>query len=135
MRSMKPDKAVRVEEISEGQAIVRQDDQGHEAFVVARGILKVVRSNGGDETLLAQLGPGAMFGEMALLSGGRRTADVVAVDFCQLQVLERRDFNLFTARHPALRAAVSDMARERSEMNKAHQPDASEPAAPLVARG
>jgi CPA2 family monovalent cation:H+ antiporter-2 len=64
-----------------------------------------------------RLEPGAFFGEMALLSGGRRTADVVAVDFCAFLVLERRDFNIFMSRHPALRAAVSNMARERAEMN------------------
>jgi CPA2 family monovalent cation:H+ antiporter-2 len=58
---------------------------------------------------------------MALLTGGRRTADVVAVDFCQFLVLERRDFNIFMSRHPALRSAVSDLARERSEMNVARQ--------------
>jgi CPA2 family monovalent cation:H+ antiporter-2 len=58
---------------------------------------------------------------MALLSGGRRTADVIAVDFCQFLVLERRDFNTFTARHPTLRTAVSDMARERAEMNVLRQ--------------
>ena len=58
---------------------------------------------------------------MALLSGGRRTADVVAVDFCQFFVLERRDFNMFTAKHPVLRQAVSEMARERTEMNVMRQ--------------
>ena len=60
---------------------------------------------------------GAFFGEMALLSGGLRTADVIAVDFCQFLKLDRRDFNIFMARHPRLRAAVSDMARERKKMN------------------
>ena len=48
---------------------------------------------------------------MALLSGasGAR-ADVIAVDFCEFLVLERRDFNQFMARHPELRAAVDKMA-------------------------
>lgn len=54
---------------------------------------------------------------MALLTGGRRTADVIAIDFCEFLVLERRDFNVFMSRHPALRTAVSNMARERTEMN------------------
>ena len=65
----------------------------------------------------AGLEAGAFFGEMALLSGGLRTADVIAVDFCQFLKLDRRDFNIFMARHPRLRAAVSDMARERKKMN------------------
>jgi len=56
---------------------------------------------------------------MALLSGGRRTADVTAVDFCQLLTLERRDFNQFTARHPEVRKAVNEMADRRRAMNLA----------------
>ena len=65
------------------------------------------------------LAPGDFFGEMALLSGGRRNGDVVAVDFCRFLVLERRDFNQFTARHPALRAAITSVAEERRSMNLA----------------
>jgi CPA2 family monovalent cation:H+ antiporter-2 len=54
---------------------------------------------------------------MALLSGERRTADVTAVDFCQLLVLERRDFNQFMSRHPELREAVNEMADRRKALN------------------
>ena len=42
--------------------------------------------------MLAELGPGAVFGEIALLDGGPRTADVAAVTNCTLLVFERRDF-------------------------------------------
>ena len=42
--------AIRVEEISGGNEIVRQGDVGSEAFVVARGLLRVVRHEGADET-------------------------------------------------------------------------------------
>jgi CPA2 family monovalent cation:H+ antiporter-2 len=67
-----------------------------------------------------RLEAGSFFGEMALLSGSRRTADIIAVDFCEFLVLERRDFNQFMARHPNLRAAVDKMARERLEDNQAY---------------
>ena len=65
-----------------------------------------------------RLGPGAFFGEMALLSGERRTADVIAVDFCQFLVLDRRDFQLFVSRHPQLRARLHELAQERAAMNR-----------------
>ena len=55
---------------------------------------------------------------MALLDGGRRNADVTAVDYCEFLVLGRRDFAQFMSRHPKLRAAVADMARKRREMNQ-----------------
>jgi CPA2 family monovalent cation:H+ antiporter-2 len=62
---------------------------------------------------------------MALLTGERRTADVIAVDFCQFLVLDQRDFNQFMARHPALRAAVAGIAEERRTMNLAPPVDES----------
>ena len=95
-----------------GERVVRKGDRGDGMYFISSGAVEV-RVGGGPVALEA----GAFFGEMALLSGGRRTADVIAIDFCQFLVLERRDFNMFSARHPALRAAVSEMARERTEMN------------------
>ena len=110
-----------------GERVVRKGDRGDGMYFISSGAVEV-RVNGGPVALEA----GSFFGEMALLSGGRRTADVIAIDFCQFLVLERRDFNMFTARHPALRDAVSEMARERTEMNvmrakRASQPEQHEP--------
>ncbi|ATU92508.1 cation:proton antiporter [Phyllobacterium zundukense] len=95
-----------------GQRVVRVGDRGDGMYFISSGAVEVQLD---DENI--PLEAGAFFGEMALLSGGRRTADVVAVDFCEFLVLERRDFHVFMSRHPALRAAVSNMARERTEMN------------------
>jgi len=101
---------------SPGDRVIRTGDRGDSMFFIASGAVEVQLEE--DEI---PLGAGAFFGEMALLTGARRTADVVAVDFCQLFVLERRDFNLFMSRHPQLRAAVSRMARERQESNVSRQ--------------
>jgi monovalent cation:H+ antiporter-2, CPA2 family len=65
-----------------------------------------------------RLEAGTLFGEMALLSGKRRSADVTAIDYCQFLVLDRRDFNRFTASHPALRTAFIDMANQRLRSNQ-----------------
>jgi CPA2 family monovalent cation:H+ antiporter-2 len=101
---------------SPGDRVLRVGDRGDGMYFIASGAVEVHLENGN-----VRLSAGSFFGEMALLTGGRRTADVVAVDFCQFLVLERRDFNIFMSRHPALRSAVSDLARERSEMNVARQ--------------
>ncbi|MBB3542574.1 MULTISPECIES: cation:proton antiporter [unclassified Rhizobium] len=99
-----------------GERVIRKGDRGDGLYFLSSGAVEVQLPDGP-----IPLEPGAFFGEMALLSGGRRTADVVAVDFCQFLVLERRDFNMFTAKHPILRQAVSEMARERTEMNVMRQ--------------
>jgi monovalent cation:proton antiporter-2 (CPA2) family protein len=101
---------------SPGERVIRRGDRGDGMFFISSGAVEVRLASGA-----VRLEPGAFFGEMALLSGGRRSADVTAVDFCQFQVLERRDFNMFMSRHPNLRAAVSDMARQRTEMNVMRQ--------------
>jgi CPA2 family monovalent cation:H+ antiporter-2 len=104
-----------------GDRVIRVGDRGDGMYFISAGAVQVqVEDNE------IELGAGSFFGEMALLSGARRTADVVAVDFCQFLVLERRDFNMFMSRHPQLRAAVSTMAEQRRESNASRQrPDQS----------
>lgn len=112
-------KAVRVEEISGGNEIVRQGDVGSEAFVVARGVLRVVRREGGDESLLAQLGPGAIFGEMALISEAPRSASVIALEPAQLLVLDRSELERAAMHEKALAQELSAFCRARMEANLA----------------
>jgi cAMP-dependent protein kinase regulator len=109
--------AIRVEEISGDNEIVRQGDVGGEAFVVARGLLRVVRREGGDETLLAQLGPGAMFGEMALISDSPRSASVIAREAAQLLVLDRSELERAAAQAPGLGQELSAFCRTRMQAN------------------
>jgi cAMP-dependent protein kinase regulator len=109
--------AVRVEEVSEGHEIVRQGDGGSEAFVVARGALKVVRREGADETLLAQLGPGAIFGEMALISESPRSASVIALEPTQLLVLARDELERAAEDAPELSAQLSAFCHGRMRAN------------------
>jgi monovalent cation:H+ antiporter-2, CPA2 family len=99
---------------SPGERVVRVGERGDAMYFVVSG--KVEVKVGG--TALP-LGAGSFFGEMALLTGGPRTADVTAVDYCNFLVLSLRDFRLFMSRHPAVRAAVQAMAEERLAMNRA----------------
>ena len=103
---------VRPKVASPGERVIRVGDRGDGMYFISSGAVEVQLE---DEPVRLQAG--SFFGEMALLSGGRRTADVIAVDFCQFLVLERRDFNVFMSKHPALRTAVSDMAKKRKAMN------------------
>jgi hypothetical protein len=65
-----------------GERLVRQGDAGDELFVLLDGVLAVDH----DGTELGQLGPGAVFGERAVLEGGRRTSTLTAVTPCKLAV-------------------------------------------------
>jgi monovalent cation:H+ antiporter-2, CPA2 family len=105
----------RPQSASPGERVIRTGERADGMYFVTSGAVEV-RVGGRAIPLEA----GSFFGEMALLSGSRRSADVIAVDFCEFLVLERRDFSQFMARHPKLRAAVDKMARERLEANRAH---------------
>ena len=58
----------------QGQAIVQQGDEGRELFLILDGTIDVEVD--GDE--VAEIGPGALLGELALLEGGKRTATLWA---------------------------------------------------------
>jgi CRP-like cAMP-binding protein len=79
--------------VARGKTIFAKGDVGTSLFAILEGQAKVVSfSVQGKNAVLNFLGPGDIFGEIALLDGGERTADVTAVTNCRLMVIERRDF-------------------------------------------
>ena len=71
--------AVAVFHFDEGQALMREGDEANAFFVVARGAVSVFASGArGRRRRIATIGPGEPVGEMALVDGGRRSADVIA---------------------------------------------------------
>jgi len=79
--------------IPRGTSIVAKGDPGSSLFVICQGTVKIsVPSADGHDAVFNLIGKGEVFGEIALLDGRPRTADVVAVTDCELFVIERRDF-------------------------------------------
>ena len=66
--------AGRARSFGPGERVLRQGDPGLECFVILEGTALVVR----DGREIARLGPGTFFGEVAMLDGRSRTADVIA---------------------------------------------------------
>jgi N-acyl-L-homoserine lactone synthetase len=85
-----------------GDTIIQVGDEGNEAFIVVDGTVGIRRSDldGAAPAIVQELGPGELFGEIALLTMGRRTADVIAQSDVTLMVLERRAFEDQVARNP-----------------------------------
>ena len=72
---------VRRRRYSPGETIVRQGDAAADFYVIRRGQFSVVEEKrDGGESVIAMLGPGATFGELALLEGTPRVATVRAMD-------------------------------------------------------
>jgi CRP/FNR family cyclic AMP-dependent transcriptional regulator len=76
-----------------GASIFVQDDPGTSMMLVRSGTVRIgYPTPEGRTFLLAELGPGSVFGEIALLDGGPRSADATAATDCTLWAFERRDF-------------------------------------------
>ena len=85
-----------------GQELFHKGDRGSQVFVILSGRLKVMTTSPeGDDIMFGLMDPGEVFGELGLLLGeGIRTATIVAVDPCELLVLDRREFLPFLRDHP-----------------------------------
>src|SRR5207249_85253 len=67
-------------EIPAGEALMRQGEPGEDLFLIQDGQVEIrVRDRAGNSQALAQRGPGDHVGEIALMHGGERTADVIAL--------------------------------------------------------
>lgn len=94
------------------QLLFQEGDAGDALYLVVRGRIKIFTRNAlGEVTVLQHLGPGAHFGEMALIDQRPRSASAMAIDELTLLVLKREDFQSVMVQHPALALAVmQDMA-------------------------
>jgi CRP-like cAMP-binding protein len=96
-----------------GQLIIREGDPGRSFFVIVEGKVRIYKQAGDKELTLAHLGEGAFFGEMALLSGAPRTANVVAQE--ETELLEVTDLVLrdLAAKHPQVIQSLKNFYRQR----------------------
>ncbi|WP_035920529.1 Crp/Fnr family transcriptional regulator [Frankia sp. QA3] len=89
------------------EPLLRQGDPGDFLLLLARGRVRVVRSDAeGAELLLALRAPGDVIGEMARIGGGR-TATVQAIDRCMAYRVTAASFDALLDRHGA-RGALAD---------------------------
>ena len=102
--------------------IVREGGAGDAAYVILSGLVAVRRKDpdSGMEFLLAELGPGQMFGEMALLTKKPRTASVVALEPTTCATLSRADFERVMREHPVVALGVASAFAERLEHANQH---------------
>jgi CPA2 family monovalent cation:H+ antiporter-2 len=93
-----------------GERVIRAGDLADALYLVSSGEVEI--SVGGRR--IGRRGPGEFIGEMALLSGDRRSADVTALDYSRFAVLSRRDFHRFLRRYPDIREYIASLAAERA---------------------
>ena len=91
-----------------GQVIFRQDEPGDSMFIVVKGRVKLeVSLSDGQDRLVDYLGVGEHFGEMAMLTGGRRVVTMTAVMDSELLELGQDAFQRLLLTTPGLATNLS----------------------------
>ena len=112
----------KLEEISfpAGATIVSQGDQGDAFYLIQSGAVQVVVASGaGNSEVVALLGPGDWFGEMALLSGEARSATIQSVKETKLWRLRREEWDELIEKHPTwLRQFCATLSKRLSHVDR-----------------
>jgi len=100
--------------VSTGKRLVHEGDYSYDLIVIESGTADVIK--GGE--VIGSLGPGDVFGEMGMLSGGRRMADVVATSSMRLITLSKSDLRrISTEVNDQLQALVEQ--RQKPDQDRA----------------
>jgi uncharacterized membrane protein len=89
------------EECDAGATLFRAGDAGDSMYLIEDGKVQIsMKSSDGEELILAMLGPGDFFGEMALIDGNPRSANASVIEPSRLAVLSRQHFLSFLDTSP-----------------------------------
>ena len=92
-----------------------EGEPGDTAYIIESGSCDVFRNIDEQRTLVRRLTAGDVFGEMAVFSGGVRTATVVAVDEVTLKLITGASLHRELDRNPWVAAFVRSLARTLRE--------------------
>lgn len=85
-----------------GEHIFWKDDAGQALYAIVAGRVEIRLPKEGEEVVLAELGHGEIFGEMALISGELRTASAVAASELELFVLNESELGWLMTKYPKI---------------------------------
>lgn len=98
------------------EVIMNEGDPGTSMFLIADGHVEVfTRDIAGLPLVLATLGPGEFFGEVAMMTGRPRTATVVALDRVTVIETSRDDIDRLTASHPEVAEVIQHFLETRAK--------------------
>ena len=106
--------------VPKGTLIVREGESGNSAFLVQSGLVKVYVAHEDRHIELAQMGPGQIFGEMALVFDEKRSATVEAIEDTNLIVITRQTLeDKLRKSDPTVRAIVPMLMKRITQTNNA----------------
>jgi CRP-like cAMP-binding protein len=97
--------------VSAGKRLVHEGDYSYDLMVIETGTADVIK--GGQ--VVGSLGPGDVFGEMGMLSGGKRLADVIATSSMRLITLSKWDLRRISTE---VSDQLQSLVEQRQELNE-----------------
>uniref|UniRef100_UPI0018DFEF69 cyclic nucleotide-binding domain-containing protein n=1 Tax=Roseomonas rosulenta TaxID=2748667 RepID=UPI0018DFEF69 len=117
--------------LAPGEAVMRRGEQGDSLFLLAEGVLEVrIPDVNGIEVPVDRLHPGAVFGEMSLLTGQPRSATITALTDALAFRLTREAIDPVLRARPAVLEGLTAIMAARQARNRA--PPGSTRAAPAA---
>ena len=109
------------EKVPAQHTLFQAGDPGDSLFIVDKGEIELfIKDTAGQKIVLTTAGPGDMFGELAMLDSGPRTATALALTDSEVLVLDRDDLVLLFQRRPDaalhMLAGLSGLTRKADEL-------------------
>ena len=105
----------KIERFEAGATLMKQGDAGDAIFFVLQGTVRIETLAGASSVALAELGPGACIGEVALVSGRARTATVTAMTSVECGKVRAETLAAATSKSPALLARLQRLIEARAQ--------------------
>lgn len=103
-------KTVRFED---GETVFEKGDPGDLFYLIHRGEVEIVEPGFFGATIIARMGPGDFFGELALILSQPRSASVRCVGETECFALDRADLETLMERSPDIAVAIKKVAQQR----------------------
>jgi CRP-like cAMP-binding protein len=95
------------------EIVFDEGEEGQALYIVLAGRVLICRQGEPAAGRIAEISPGTLFGELALLDGAPRTAQARAAEDCKLAALSRSDFDGLVETHGAIASKIAlQLARD-----------------------
>jgi hypothetical protein len=108
-------RGLKLQSFEPGDVVVTEGESGGSLFIVSTGLVKVfIRDQAGRSQKVRELGEGAFFGEVSVVTRNPRSATVTAATRCELLELDRKTLASIVAIHPHVWSVMLDFCQQRT---------------------
>lgn len=108
---------IRRTKFTAGEVLMRQNEPGESFYILVRGQAQGTIANAGARPVEFPVQPGAVFGEMSLLTGLSRSATMTAITDCEVLEFDRPAFAHLLSLREEVPRVLSDLAAARAAQN------------------